>query len=62
MGVGDELSVPFGTSQRLRNANGNSRFTAGRTRDLLLRFSFGKVAVLKKFRVLGQLCDSVFIL
>ena len=60
MGVGDELSVPFGTSQRLRNANGNSRFTAGRTR--VLRFSFGKVAVLKKFRVLGQLCDSVFIL
>ena len=60
MGVGDELSVPFGTSQRLRNANGNSRFTAGRNR--VLRFSFGKVAVLKKFRVLGQLCDSVFIL
>lgn len=41
---------------------GNSWFTAGRTRDLLLRFSFGKVAVLKKCRVLGQFCDSVFIL
>ena len=56
-------SVPFGTSQKTEEyKRGNSRFTAGRTRNLILRFSFGKVAVSKKCRVLGQFCDSVFIL